>query len=70
MKKHEWKLAWPGNYCLKCGIDDPIEAAVSGVTENGMVQCPECSEENRECCVRCEGQGIIINPDLVIPECI
>lgn len=76
--KHEWKLSWPGNYCLKCGIDDPIELALAGVTNNGVIPCPDCKGQGgkADCspawdeCERCGGQGIIINPELVVPPCI
>lgn len=34
--EHDWKLSWPGNYCLKCGMDDPLEAALC---------CPDCKFE-------------------------
>ena len=28
-KKHKWKLCWPGNYCVECGMDDPVEKAIT-----------------------------------------
>ena len=30
---HVWKRSWPGNFCVECGADDPIELAIS---------CPDC----------------------------
>ena len=29
MNKHKWYMGWPGNFCLKCGADDPIELAMA-----------------------------------------
>lgn len=31
--KHRWAMSWPGNYCVCCGQDDIIEAAIC---------CPHC----------------------------
>ena len=30
---HVWANAWPGNYCLRCGLEDWIELALA---------CREC----------------------------
>jgi len=27
--KHKWNLSWPGNFCLKCHCDDPVEIALA-----------------------------------------
>lgn len=26
--EHRWANSWPGNYCLDCGMGDPIEEAI------------------------------------------
>lgn len=64
---HRWKLSWPGNYCLDCGLDDPTEN-----TDN-WIPCPyhkamETEEEYRRC-GHCGGAGLILDPDLTTPEC-
>lgn len=27
--EHDWALSWPGNYCKRCGLDDPLEAGLA-----------------------------------------
>lgn len=63
---HKWKLSWPGNFCLRCGIDDPLEA------EDALVDCPVNHPEGKNCdhCVLCMGSGCVLNPNLVISPCI
>ena len=29
---HRWAMSWPGNFCLECGSEDPMEQCVSGCT--------------------------------------
>lgn len=57
--KHRWKLSWPGNFCLDCGIDDPFES------QEALIDCPDCEKG----CDKCRGTGCIPNPNLVMPPC-
>lgn len=50
MSEHRWALSWPGNYCIACGEEDPMEAGLC---------CPDChwfggemGLDNWEPCVR------------------
>lgn len=56
---HVWALDWPGNFCLRCGLDDPNER------EDALVGCPDCSHG----CNECNGTGCVPNPNMVVPEC-
>ena len=29
MGQHKWSNSWPGNICLRCGSDDPLENALA-----------------------------------------
>jgi len=65
-RPHRWKLSWPGNFCLDCGLDDPMEGP------DGLVDCPACGPdwtEVQEDCPQCRGTGCVPNPDLVVPPC-
>lgn len=58
LKGHIWVMHWPGNFCLKCHMDDPFETCLAlhlqqPIDEDGMPSCgpgfcPEC-EEIPEC---------------------
>jgi hypothetical protein len=65
MIPHDWALSWPGNFCKRCGIDDPLES------DEALIRCdaPNCNEA-KESCPRCAGTGCIVNPNLVIPSCV
>jgi hypothetical protein len=40
---HSWVLGWPGNFCTRCGLDDPVEVSL------GCPQCyVPCSPEDEE----------------------
>ena len=56
--EHRWKLSWPGNFCLDCGLDDPLEG------DDALVNCT-CEAG----CDTCSGTGCVINPNLVCPPC-
>jgi len=38
---HRWKQSWPGNFCLDCGIDDPVEECVATNSECKCVPGPD-----------------------------
>lgn len=44
---HDWYMDWPGNYCKRCGCDDPAELCLGGCSlapsdENGMPDPSRC----------------------------
>ena len=57
MRGHEWYLSFPGNFCITCGRDDPIENCEHGQfteDENGdLIPCQICQKEMLE---ECPGQ--------------
>lgn len=61
-KAHRWNLSWPGNFCLDCGYDDPVE------NSDNWVDCPECAKTDANCAV-CGDHGVIFNPDFQVPPC-
>lgn len=60
--EHRWKLSWPGNFCLDCGLDDPLEG------EDALVDCPTCGGHSLDCPV-CAGTGCVVNPNLKVLPC-
>lgn len=65
-KLHRWKLSWPGNYCLDCGISDPYES------DDALINCDCQPPEDLNAdngCKKCLGTGCLPNPDLVCPPC-
>lgn len=65
--EHRWKLSWPGNFCLDCGLDDPLEN-----TDESLINCPVPHPDNPQDpidCDQCRGTGCVINPNLVVPPC-
>jgi hypothetical protein len=50
--EHQWKRSWPGNFCVRCGYDDPFEQCV-GLSEVCVcvddMHLPE--NEKRKCTV-------------------
>jgi hypothetical protein len=58
VKQHRWS-GWPGAYCLDCGADDPIEAALGchdckvptypGEFDDVITLCPEHASWVRSC---------------------
>jgi len=64
--QHRWKLSWPGNFCLDCGLDDPLEG------EDALVDCtcaPPSDPRLDNGCQKCGGTGCQPNPNLVVPPC-
>lgn len=66
--KHKWKLSWPGNFCLACGMDDPVELAVAGGDDpyEIVTACPKIHDEVTADC-ECGGYGMIIDTSKVPP---
>jgi len=72
---HRWKLSWPGNLCLDCGIDDPYEL------DNAFTDCLVCGgyglgptemfDGNGHVgeCEACCGTGCVYVEALKIPPC-
>lgn len=65
MSRHRWKMSFPGNYCLDCGAEDPVEANL-----DSLVNCDACNDGDNGDCQKCYGTGAMINPDLVIFPCL
>ncbi len=66
MNPHRWKLSWPGNFCLDCGMEDPLES------DDVLIDCdcapPEDLTQNNGC-LKCLGTGCILRPNIVVSEC-
>ena len=53
MRKHEWALTWPGNFCKRCGCDDPMEQCMADckqcpVDEQGWPDPGKCPEHMKD----------------------
>lgn len=70
--EHRWSLRWPGNICLDCGLDDPVEYAV-GTDPDFFMTCPVCLavEVVAATCNECRGTGCVPDPKRVpaVPPC-
>lgn len=59
MAEHKWNLSWPGNFCRKCGADDPMELCVADGHDTfvfddngnpiGTKPCPEGCTYKSDC---------------------
>lgn len=65
--EHRWKLSWPGNYCLDCGIGDPFEC---NGDKDVLLDCPDCTGPTDPPCATCAGTGAVVNKDIVVPPCL
>lgn len=41
---HKWLREWPGNFCLKCGLEDPFESS------NIFFDCNKCDGKGCDDC--------------------
>lgn len=67
MKEHRWKNSWPGNWCLDCGIPEPIEDAM--MEPDFWLDCGCCRPEDAlpdDQCTECSGTGCYVNPKYVV----
>lgn len=58
---HRWKLSWPGNFCIDCGIDDPAEECLALNPDCKCMPGPD-GKRTGECTAKippCSGHGIM-----------
>lgn len=52
MARHKWHMSWPGNTCVRCGADDPVEQCMgicdlAPPDENGYPDPRKCPEHSK-----------------------
>lgn len=62
---HDWLRGWPGNFCKRCGMDDPVEAAI--VCSDCHVPCDEYeADQTMRLCA--EHDRLVHTPCVVAPS--
>lgn len=60
--KHRWS-GWPGAWCLKCGIGDPMEYAIGNSYYDPYTNTWQDSEEARQAKKECGDLAFCTVPD-------